>query len=63
MRTLMKEKADRPEEYSDMDSIFSLKCLDIQRHLIPVAPRETSIGKVVSNISEKTIIVDTKTID
>jgi hypothetical protein len=59
MRTLMKEKADRPEEYSDMDSIFSLKCLDIQRQLIPLAPRETSIGKVVSNISEKTIIVDT----
>jgi hypothetical protein len=62
MRTLMKEKADRPEEYSDMDSIFSLRCLDIQRNLIPVAPRETSMGKVASNISEKTAIVDNKTL-
>jgi hypothetical protein len=62
MRTLMKEKADRPEEYSDMDSIFSLRCLDIQRQLIPVAPRETSMGKVASNISDQTTLVDTKTL-
>jgi hypothetical protein len=56
MQTLMKEKDDRPEEYSDMDSDFSTKCISIQRNLIPVTPRETSFEKVVSNISEKTTI-------
>ena len=55
--TLMKEKQENPVEYSDMDSEFSMKCLDIQRNLTPEAPRETSIGRVISNISENTIIV------
>jgi hypothetical protein len=54
---LMKEKQENPVEYSDMDSDFSMKCLAIQRNLTPEVPRETSIGKVISNISENTIIV------
>jgi hypothetical protein len=58
MRKLMKEQDDRSEEYSDGDSEFSQQCIYIQRSLIPVAPRETSIGKVVSTISDKTTIVD-----
>jgi hypothetical protein len=56
MIALMKEKEDRPEEYSDMDSDFSMKCINIQRNLTPVMPRETSFSKVVSNISDNTII-------
>jgi len=55
--TLMKEKQENPIEYSDMDSEFSMKCLDIQRNLTPEAPRETSIGRVISNISDNTIIL------
>jgi len=58
--TLMKEKNDRPEEYSDMDSEFSQNCLTIQGSIIPVAPRETSFGKVVSNISEQTTIEESQ---
>jgi hypothetical protein len=58
MMALIKEKEDRSEEYSDMDSDFSMKCINIQRNLTPVAPREISMGKVASNISEKTIISD-----
>ena len=54
---LMKEKQENPVEYSDMDSEFSMKCLAIQRNLTPEVPRETSIGKVISNISENTIIL------
>ena len=54
---LMKEKQENPVEYSDMDSDFSMKCLAIQRNLTPEVPRETSIGKVISNISENTIIL------
>jgi hypothetical protein len=57
-QTLMKEKDERPEEYSDMDSVFSQKCITIQQHLTPVAPRETSFEKVLSNISDQTIIPD-----
>ena len=58
MLTLMKEKEINSEEYSDMDSEFSMKCLDIQRNLLPTAPREASFGKITSNISDNTIIVD-----
>jgi len=58
MLALMKEKEINSEEYSDMDSEFSMKCLDIQRNLLPTAPREASFGKITSNISDNTIIVD-----
>jgi hypothetical protein len=59
MRTLIKEKENRSEEYSDMDSEFSMKCIDIQRNLFPTAPRETSFNRVMENIS-KTSIIDEK---
>ena len=58
MITLMKEKENRPEEFADMDSEFSEKCLYIQRNLIPTAPRETSMGKIASNITANTIASD-----
>ena len=58
LQTLMKEKENNAEEYKDGDSEFSMKCLDIQRNLFPQTPRETTIEKVVSNISDNTIIVD-----
>jgi len=53
---LMKEKTERPEEYADMDSEFSQNCVTIQGSIIPVAPRETSFSKVLSNISVQTTI-------
>jgi len=56
---LMKEKDDRPEEYSDMDSVFSQKCMDIQRNLTPETPRETSFDRVATNISYETTIAGT----
>jgi hypothetical protein len=56
MIALIDEKENRAEEYSDMDSEFSMKCINIQRNLTPVAPREASFGKVASNISDKTTI-------
>ena len=58
MLTLMKEKENRAEEFADMDSEFSEKCLYIQRNLIPTAPRETSMGKIASNITANTIVAD-----
>jgi len=58
MITLMKEKENRPEEYSDMDSEFSEKCLYIQRNLIPTAPRETAFDKVMENITKNSGIIE-----
>ena len=58
MQTLMKEKENQSEEYADMDSEFSMKCLDIQRNLFPSAPRETTINKVVENITKNSGIIE-----
>jgi len=60
MKTLIDEKVIQAEEFADMESDFSKKCLLIQRNLIPTAPRETAFSKIASNISENTIIEDNK---
>jgi len=57
MITLMKEKDAKAEEYADMDSEFSEKCLYIQRNLIPTAPREASFSKVMENITKNSGIL------
>jgi len=57
LQTLMKEKENNAEEYKDMDSEFSMKCLDIQRNLFPSAPRETTIGKVIEKITQSSGIL------
>jgi len=57
LQTLMKEKENNAEEYKDGDSEFSMKCLNIQRNLFPSAPRETTIGKVIENITQNSGIV------
>jgi len=49
-------KDENPEEYSDMVSDFSVKCLNIQRNLTPGYQRETTIGKIVDNISTNSTI-------
>jgi hypothetical protein len=49
-------KDNNSVEYADMDSDFSMKCIEIQRNITPFAPREVSIGKVVSNISKNTTL-------
>ena len=54
--TLIQMKRDNAEEYADGDSDFSNKCINIQRNLTPSYPRETSIGKIVGNISDNTIL-------
>jgi len=55
--TLIQMKRDNAEEYADGDSDFSNKCINIQRNLTPSYPRETSIGKIVGNISDNTILM------
>jgi hypothetical protein len=58
LQTLMKEKENNAEEYKDMDSEFSMKCLDIQRNLFPTVDRDATIGKVIEKITQSSGIVD-----
>jgi len=57
VQTLMKEKENNAEEYKDMDSEFSMKCLDIQRNLFPTVDREATIGKVIEKITQSSGIL------
>jgi len=54
----VKSKEDNAEEYKDADSEFSEKCLLIQRNLVPTFPRETTINKVIENITQSTGIIE-----
>jgi hypothetical protein len=55
-QTLCDMKEENPEEYSDMDSDFSNKCINIQRSLLPGFPREATFGKVIDSISTSSTI-------
>jgi len=55
---LSKEKKENQEEYEDIESDFSQKCLTIQRNLIPNAPRDTTINKVIENISKNSGVIE-----
>ena len=57
LQTLMKEKENNAEEYKDMDSEFSMKCLDIQRNLFPITDRDATIGKVIEKITQSSGIL------
>jgi len=58
MRTLINEKVIQAEEFADMESDFSKKCLIIQRNLIPTPPRETAFSKVMENITKNSGIME-----
>jgi len=49
---LIKEQEIHSDEYDDADSEFSTKCISIQRNLTPNHPRETTISKVIDNITQ-----------
>ena len=51
-------KKENTEEYQDIESDFSQKCLSIQRNLIPNAPRDTTINKVIEKISTNSGIIE-----
>ena len=58
MRTLINEKVIQAEEFADMESDFSKKCLVIQRNLIPTPPRETAFSKVMEDITKNSGIIE-----
>ena len=47
MECLMKEKQENQEEYKDVESDFSQKCLSIHRNILPRVPQDTTISKVI----------------
>ena len=49
---LMKEKEENREEYKDIESDFTQKCLSIHRNILPGVPQETTINKVIEKISQ-----------
>ena len=51
MECLMKEKEENQEEYKDVESDFSQKCLSIHRNILPRVPQDTTINKVIEKIS------------
>jgi len=55
---LIKEQKIHSEEYNDADSEFSTKCITIQRNLTPNHPRESTISKVIDNITQNTGILE-----
>ena len=54
---LMKEKQENQEEYKDIDSEFTQKCLSIHRNILPSVPQDASINKVIDNISKTSEIL------
>ena len=54
---LIKEQEIHSDEYDDADSEFSMKCISIQRNLTPNHPRDTTISKVIDNITQNTSIL------
>ena len=55
---LMKEKQENQEEYKDIESDFTQKCLSIHRNILPGVPQETTINKVIEKISQKSGIIE-----
>jgi len=55
---LIKKQEIHTEEYNDTDSEFSTKCISIQRNLTPNRPRESTISKVIENITKNTDILE-----
>jgi len=53
---LTKQKTENHEEYNDIDSEFSEKCLSIQQNLTPTVPRDGTLNKVMENISKNAFI-------
>ena len=55
---LFQEKEENLEEYEDIESDFSQKYISIRRSLLPGFPQETTINKVIENISKKSGITE-----
>ena len=57
LECLTKEKQENQEEYKDIESEFSQKCLSIHRSILPSIPQETTLSKVIEKISQNSGII------
>ena len=57
LECLTKEKKENQEEYKDIESEFSQKCLSIHRSILPSIPQETTLSKVIEKISQNSGII------
>ena len=58
MKCLFQEKEENQEEYDDIESDFSQKYLLIKRSLLPKFPQDTTINKVIEQISKNSGITE-----
>ena len=58
MNCLFQEKEENQEEYDDIESDFSQKYLLIKRSLLPKFPQDTTINKVIEQISKNSGITE-----
>ena len=56
MQTLQQWKLDNPD-YQDMDSAFSLRCLDMQKNSIAGSDRDVYYPKVIHVLAKETIVM------
>ena len=52
LECLTKEKQENQEEYKDIESDFSQKCLSIHRNILPSIPQDTTLSKIIEKISQ-----------
>jgi hypothetical protein len=55
-KSLSELKDANPDDYSDMDSEFSNKCIEIQRNITPGSPKEQNIDKIINNIKIGSVV-------
>ena len=54
---LFQEKEENQEEYNDIESDFSQKYISIRRSLLPEFPQDTTMNKVIDQISKNSGIL------
>ena len=55
-KSLYEFKAANSEEYEDIESEFSNKCIEIQRNIMPGYSSEKNIDKIIHNISANSVV-------
>ena len=55
-KSLFELKSANSEEYEDIESDFSSKCIEIQRNLLPGYSGDKNIDKIIHNISTNSVV-------
>ena len=55
-KSLFELKSANSEEYEDIESEFSSKCIEIQRNILPGYSGDKNIDKIIHNISTNSMV-------